>query len=159
MVAVGRTAQLIAELPSIEKTGIVIIDDFHRLDDSVRAEIADHLKFLADEEDTESKIVVVGINRAGESRITLPKIVSGRLDVIRFEANSIDPLIQLVREGSQILNVQLPEGQIAANAFGSFHLTQVLCHTTCLSAAITVAQSTKQDHSDPSVGNHRKGDG
>ncbi len=37
--------ELIAALPSMDKVGVVIIDDFHRLDDPVRAEIADYLKF------------------------------------------------------------------------------------------------------------------
>ena len=141
--------ELIAELPAIEKAGVVIIDDFHRLDESVRAGIADHLKFLADEEDEATKIVVVGINRAGESLISFARDLSGRLDVIRFEANPVERLTQLVREGSEILNVRLPESEIARSAFGSFHLTQVLCHTACLSAAVTRAQNTTQVISTP----------
>lgn len=141
--------ELIAALPSMDKVGVVIIDDFHRLDDPVRAEIADYLKFLADEEDTESKIVIVGINRAGESLINFARDLSGRLDVIRFEANAVERLIQLVREGSQILNIDLPEREIALSAYGSFHLTQLLCHTACLSAAVTVAQRTTQFISTP----------
>jgi hypothetical protein len=148
----GRRRQdreLIAELPSIDRAGVVIIDDFHRLDETVRAGIADHLKFLADEEDSETKIVIVGINKAGESLINFAKDLSGRLDVIRFEANPVERLAQLVREGSQIMNIRLPEGEIARSAYGSFHLTQLICHTACLSAAITAAQNTLQTITTP----------
>lgn len=42
--------ELIAELPNIPDAGVVVIDDFHRLDAPLRIEIADYLKVLADEE-------------------------------------------------------------------------------------------------------------
>ena len=45
----GRNAgdrDVIAELPSMKDLGIVIIDDFHRLDDKTKHVIADFLKSL-----------------------------------------------------------------------------------------------------------------
>jgi Rad3-related DNA helicase len=41
---------LIAELPLMERIGIVLIDDFHRLAPELKRGIADYLKTLADEE-------------------------------------------------------------------------------------------------------------
>ena len=51
---------LISELPNMQASGFVVIDDFHRLDDFTRESIADYLKLLADEEDA------VGEHLAGE---------------------------------------------------------------------------------------------
>lgn len=113
-----------------------MIDDFHRLDDLTRESIADYLKLLADEEDASTKIVVIGINRAGESLVHFAKDLNGRLDVIKFEANSRERVEQLVREGSAALNVSLPEKEISAAAAGSFHLAQLLCHSACVASEI-----------------------
>ena len=49
--------------------GIVVIDDFHKLDPELINRIADYLKTLADEETEDTKIVIVGINRAGDTLI------------------------------------------------------------------------------------------
>src|SRR5258708_4355712 len=38
-------------IPELKEAGMVIIDDFHRLDDDVKHAIAEHLKVLADRED------------------------------------------------------------------------------------------------------------
>jgi hypothetical protein len=60
---------IIAELPTMKAIGTVLVDDFHRLDDSVKHAVADYLKTLADEETEGSKLVVVGINKAGDSLV------------------------------------------------------------------------------------------
>eukprot|EP01035_Chromulina_nebulosa_P009986 gene9986-13456_t len=60
---------LINELPTMAAIGIVIIDDFHRLPASSKQKITDFAKTLADDEDTTSKIVLIGINRAGQTLV------------------------------------------------------------------------------------------
>ncbi len=62
---------LIAEIPSMTNVGVVIIDDFHRLETEVKAQIADFLKVLADEERADVKLIVVGINRVGDTLVSL----------------------------------------------------------------------------------------
>jgi len=57
--------EYISLLPEIKDFGIVLIDDFHTLPDPVKANIADIVKVLADEEVENSKLIVVGINEAG----------------------------------------------------------------------------------------------
>ena len=44
-------SEYIALLPEISAIGTVIIDDFHRLEDSTKSSIADLLKITADRED------------------------------------------------------------------------------------------------------------
>jgi hypothetical protein len=56
-------------LPEMADFGFVIVDDFHVLADEIRASIADLLKRLADTESATSKLIVIGINRAGDSLI------------------------------------------------------------------------------------------
>jgi len=135
---------VIAALPEMQDAGLVIVDDFHRLDEPVRASIADHLKLLADEEDLTTKIVILGINRAGESLINFARDLSGRLDVIRFEANPEHRIRQLVREGAEVLNLDLPEREISLAARGSFHIAQLLCHAACVASGFQEAQPVRR---------------
>lgn len=127
---------IIGELPSMSASGLVIIDDFHRLEDATREAIADYLKLLADTEDASTKIVIIGINRAGESLVHFARDLSGRLDVVKFEANPLTRVERLVQEGAKALNIILPVTEIARAATGSFHLAQLLCHNACVASDI-----------------------
>jgi ABC-type ATPase involved in cell division len=62
-------------LPETTDFGVVVIDDFHVLRDRTRRDIADLLKRLADTESKRSKLIIVGINRAGDSLIEHPRIL------------------------------------------------------------------------------------
>lgn len=130
--------ELIGDLPNIKNAGIVVIDDFHRLDANVRLQIADHLKVLADEEREDAKIIVVGINRAGESLLSFAPDLSGRIEVIKFEVNPDDRVRELIAKGCQALDIEIPiSDEIAQASDGSFNIAQMLCHDACLSANVT----------------------
>jgi len=49
---------MIAELPDLGELGVVVVDDFHRLDDGLRSSPADFLKTLADEERSHTKVII-----------------------------------------------------------------------------------------------------
>jgi hypothetical protein len=135
--------ELISALPSMTGIGTVIVDDFHRLDDETRVAVADYLKVLADEERRDSKLVVVGINRAGESLIRYSPDLVNRLDTIRFEANPDERVAQLVRQGEAALDLQVGiADDIVENAHGSFYIAQMLCHECCLASNITERSDT-----------------
>lgn len=134
--------EMIAALPNLKDIGTVIIDDFHRLPDSLRAMIADYLKTLADEEPSNCKLVVIGINRAGDGLIRFAKDLNNRIDTIRLEANSRVTLLELVSKGEEALNISINTREtIAEEAHGSFHLAQMLCHELCLLGGVTEAQT------------------
>jgi hypothetical protein len=119
-------------------SGIVIIDDFHRLNDDIRQAVADRMKLLADLEDPESKIVVVGIARSGESLLKFARDLVYRIDTIRFEANPLSLVEELIHKGEQALNITIPfHKEVAKEAQGSFHLVQKLCHEACILSGIT----------------------
>lgn len=141
--------EVIAELPSMNGIGTVIIDDFHRLDEVVRREVADYLKTAADEEAADSKLIVVGINRAGEALIRFAKDLVNRIDTIRFEVNPDDRVRMLIDQGERALNVSLgiTEG-IVEGSNGSFYIAQMLAQETCVAAGVLEAAA---DHVDVAV--------
>lgn len=135
---------LIENLPATSNAGLVIIDDFHRLEEKTQHAIADHLKVLADEERKDTKLIVVGINRVGDSLVSFAPDLNNRIDTIRFEANPDERVLQLIEKGEGALNVGLAvKDDIMKAAAGSFYLAQMLCHETCVAGGITEAQATR----------------
>jgi len=128
----------IAAIPSMQDIGIIIIDDFHRLDPDIKYAVADYLKTLADEEIPTSKLVVVGINKVGDSLISFSKDLNDRIDTIRFEINPEERVIELIEKGENALSIQINTRlEIAKDAQGSFNIAQMLCHATCLEGNVT----------------------
>src|SRR5262249_1157262 len=112
---------VIRELPSMKSFGTVLIDDFHRLPDDVRAEIADLMKLLADEERSDCKIVLVGINKAGESLVRFAHDLNNRLEVVPLETNPNEKVEELITLGERALRVEINvKDEIAKSAHGSF---------------------------------------
>lgn len=132
-------------LPEINGFGVVIVDDFHVLPTDIQNTIADLLKTLADEETAESKLVIVGINRAGDSLIRHAPDLSNRIDVIKFEVEPAPKITDVVRLGEAALNVRLDAAQAVVEAAqGSFYLAQMLCREMCVEAGISERQTTEQ---------------
>lgn len=131
-------AELIKLLPTNTNVGVVVIDDFHWLDANTKRAIADYIKILADEEDEKSKVVVIGINRAGDSLIKFASDLSGRIDTIKFEKNPEERIQELIELGEKTLNVTLNTKQeIVKDSQGSFNIAQTLCHESCLLGGVT----------------------
>jgi hypothetical protein len=138
--------ELIRALPEMNDVGVVIIDDFHRLDQSSREAISDYMKLLADEERTDSKVVVIGINKAGESLISIAPDLGGRIEVIKLGINPEDRILELIEKGAAALNIALAaKEQIAASSQGSFNIAQALCHDACLTAGVTEGQKETRE--------------
>jgi hypothetical protein len=129
--------EFIKELPSMPSIGIVLIDDFHRLPEGIKANIADFMKTLADEEKEDSKVVAVGINKAGDSLIKFSTDLTGRIDTIHFEANPDEKIEELISKGEQALKIAINiKRDIIKESRGSFHIAQMLCHETCLEKGV-----------------------
>ncbi|MBN9359666.1 MAG: AAA family ATPase [Herbaspirillum huttiense] len=130
-------AKAIAELPDKNDIGVVIIDDFHRLDDDVKRRIADFMKVLADSEDENSKLVLIGINKAGQHLVTHSNDLGLRIDVFKLESNPHEKVVELITRGEDALNITVENKQrIAFEANGSFQIAQLLCHKLCTSSNI-----------------------
>lgn len=128
---------LIENLPEMGDIGIVLIDDFHRLPDAIKFGIADFIKLLADTENLKSKVIIVGINKAGQSLINYASDLTGRIDTIPFESNPEEKVEKLIEKGQIALNISINiKADIVRESQGSFHLAQMLCHETCLDSGI-----------------------
>ncbi|HME68648.1 MAG TPA: TIR domain-containing protein [Myxococcota bacterium] len=129
--------EYIHQLPNLGRIGTVIIDDFHKLPDETRSALADYLKTLADEEQQGAKLVIIGINNAGEHLIQFAHDLVNRLDIIRFESNPDEKVEELIRKGESALNIDLNVAQdIVRGAQGSFYLAQMLSREVCIKAGI-----------------------
>lgn len=85
--------EYIETLPSLGKVGFVLVDDFHKLPEGTRASLADFMKTLADEESTETKVVIVGINKAGENLASFAHDLVNRMTLfhsVRIQMKALD---------------------------------------------------------------------
>lgn len=118
--------------------GIVIIDDFHYFTDEIKKAISDLLKVCADEGRINMKLVLIGINRAGESLVNLAADLNDRIETIKFQKNSNDKVLELIEKGENALNVSIQcKNEIVQESCGSFHIAQMLCKTICITQNIT----------------------
>jgi hypothetical protein len=130
-------AEYIETLPSLGRVGLVIVDDFHKLADSTRAALADYMKTLADDESAGTKIVVVGINKAGENLISFAHDLVNRIDVIPFESNPDESVKQVITKGTEALNISINvQDEIVSAAQGSFYIAQMLAQEVCQRARV-----------------------
>ena len=115
--------EIIKSLPEFEDAGVVIVDDFHRLNRIAKKSLADYMKVIADEERDNVKLVIIGINKAGKSLIKLGDDISSRIDTIPFEANPDSQIEKLIDKGEKAMNISLSiKGDIVTAAAGGFSL-------------------------------------
>lgn len=136
--------EYINAIEELKPFGTVIIDDFHRLPEKQQRKIADVLKLLADEGDTENKLIIIGINQAGQSLIDFGFDLATRIEIIKFESNSNDKIHELVQLGETALNIDIAcKDIIIKAAHGSFYIAQELANTVCTMACLLETASTK----------------
>ena len=124
---------LIEALPTLGDIGIVIVDDFHRLPVPTKGAIAQFMKTLADEEHQGSKLVVIGINKAGDHLVTFGHDIGLRIDVFKMEANPDNKIEELINKGEQALHVAFTDKEnFVDRSIGSFQIAQILCHAQCI---------------------------
>jgi hypothetical protein len=134
--------KMIEALPEMVDIGTVIVDDFHRLNDIVKARLSDFMKVLADAGTENSKLILIGINKAGLQLVKFAHDLGLRVDVFKMEANPIELVERLVIQGERALNIIIPyKEELAGQAQGSFQIAQLLCHKLCLLDHMTETQN------------------
>jgi len=124
--------EYIQMLPEMKDIGTVIVDDFHILTDDLKSSIADYMKVLADEERENDKLILIGINKAGDSLIRLAADLNNRIDTIKFEQNPDEKIEHLIIQGEESLNIEFNnKKEIIELSKGSFHIAQYLCSEIC----------------------------
>lgn len=135
---------LVEEILTSSSFGTVVVDDFHRLPLPLQNGVADLLKRLADSEDANNKLVVVGINQAGAPLLKHAPDLTNRIDRIRFEAEPASKVGEVVSMGAAALSVQIGAADAIIDASnGSFYLAQLLCHEACLQAGVLQRQDAQ----------------
>lgn len=138
--------EYIHNLPRMHHVGVVLVDDFHRLERNVQSELADYLKVLADTEDSGTKIIVLGINRAGDSLISFAPDLVNRIDVVRFETEPDEKIEELIQKGESAMNINANvTEEVTKEVRGSFYLAQMLCRELCTVGNILEASSKRAD--------------
>ena len=133
---------LIRHLPDMGDLGTVLIDDFHRLEPADKQVVADYMKTLADEESTGSKLILVGINKAGDSLVKFAIDLNNRIDTISLETNSEERIEELISKGEEALNLRInTRKEVLRDAHGSFHIAQMLCRELCIVSGILERRS------------------
>lgn len=113
--------------------GIIIIDDFHLLAKEIKIGLSDLMKTIADEERIDLKLVLIGINKAGDSLIDLAPDLNNRITTVKFEINPDKKILELIEKGETELNIDIRyKENIVRKANGSFHITQLLCKELCM---------------------------
>ena len=140
-----------SDLPMIEKIadgkfeGIAIIDDFHRLADVIQKRVSDTMKLLADSQETNKKIVIIGINRVGDTLIKFSSDLNNRISTIRFEINDDSKLLDLIKKGEDALNIEFDDASaLIENAHGSFHILQLMCQKACIQEKVISSSDEKK---------------
>ena len=124
-------ADRIAALPVDADFGTVVIDDFHRLATPVQRRVADLLKLLADADEPNRKLVVVGVN----SLIRFTPDLVNRIDVIPFDVEPTEKVADLVDRGCAALGVRIAaRDDIVTESAGCFCLAQWFCLEACVQA-------------------------
>lgn len=134
--------EYISQLRDLGIKGVVIIDDFHKLNEGIQSEISDLIKVLADESDETLKVIVVGINDSGKKLIKIADDITNRVDIVPLENNPKEKILELLGKGEEALNIKFRiSDEIAEECNGSFYLAQLLAYETCLKSGILEAKA------------------
>jgi hypothetical protein len=124
-----------------EHSGSVAIDDFHRLSQDIATQVVDRLKYLADYEPEDKKLVVLGIPRTGQRLVDISFDLATRIDVFRLSRVGPEVVTQMIEKGEQALNVVFPrKAEIARAAAGSLNIGQLLCFNLCTAEGVVATK-------------------
>jgi hypothetical protein len=129
--------QKISSIPSGHQQGIVAVDDFHRLPAALQSDLVDYMKVLADDDETQSKLVIAGIPGTAESLIDISFDVGSRIRV--FQPGRVDDrlIAELIGKGESALNISFDNtDEIVRVSSGSLITAQALCWTLCFMAKV-----------------------
>lgn len=133
----------IGEIASWHERGIVAIDDFHYLEPQIAERVIRYARYLADEQTTDKKVVIVGIPGSRQSFASFGSDVPRRFDQIRFGRAKTDDILWMIEKGERALGVTIErKSDIAVAAAGSISIAQFICYWICQAALVEKTQGT-----------------
>lgn len=125
--------------------GVVIIDDFHRLDISIQTEIVNYLKYLADFSQADRKLIIIGIPNTGNSLIKISFDLANRITIFKLGISGEKIIEELINKGEKALNIEfLEKASLIREAYGSLYIAQLLCAYTALINGVEETLANKQ---------------
>ena len=133
----------IAKLPD-GHTGLVAVDDFHRLPSNLQDKLADYLKRLADDDAVAAKLVVVGIPGTAQGLVAMGSDLATRIRVFRLGRAADHLILQMIEKGEAALNISFDgKAEIVMASVGSLLTAQMLCwHLVMMAGVEQTAQIT-----------------
>jgi hypothetical protein len=129
-------AEEIRQLPQ-GHTGLVAVDDFHRLPSALQDQLADYLKLLADDDGAAGKLVVVGIPGTAQSLVAVGSDLATRIRVFRPGRAAEGLILQMIEKGESALNIAFDgKAEIVLASAGSLLTAQMLCWHLAMMAGI-----------------------
>jgi TIR domain len=136
--------ELIERLP-YDQVGTVVVDDFHRLPLTAQKALVDHLKYLADAEDPERKVAIVGIPRTGQRLVSYSFDLATRIDVFRVGRVDDDLVEQVIARGEEALNVVFrTRTELVTACRGSMNVAQMLSYYLCALDGVEMTQPSRR---------------
>jgi hypothetical protein len=143
--------EMIQLLPDFTDLGIVVVDDFHVLPNNTKKALSDFMKTLADEDSVSTKLILIGINKAGDSLVSFSPDLNNRIDTIKFESNPEEKVEEMLTLGEEALNIKINiKPEIVAESKGSFHIAQLLAKEACINCEI-IDNQTEKKQTDTSI--------
>lgn len=133
----------IETLPQWHRAGTVAIDDFHRLYSrpALAESVADYMKYLADTDAREKKVVIAGVPGSGQTLVKFGADLAMRIDVLRFGLTDTSDVMRMIAKGEDALFVEIPrKADIAVASAGSFNIAHFICSSICESNSIDRTQ-------------------
>lgn len=114
---------------------VIVVDDFHLLTASKRAEIGSSLKRMSDrafETASPPKVILIGIPTSGVSLLSEAYDLGPRLGTYVFTRASDSEIDRLISDGETALDVLFEDRDILlAESAGNFWLAQYVCNKVC----------------------------
>jgi hypothetical protein len=145
--ALDRIAAFIetAAKGKMPQPAVIVIDDFHLLSISKRAEIGSSLKRMSDrafEQTAPAKAILIGIPTSGVSLLSEAYDLGPRLGTYVLSRASDLEIDQLISEGEDALQVIFEDRAILlSESAGNFWLAQYLCNKVCATQGVVETQN------------------
>ncbi len=120
--------------------GHFVIDDFHRLPESLREQLANIAKLAAEQSGAENlpKLILIGINQIGSDLIQLVDDIGKRTGIHRIRPGRKQEIDQLIGVGCEKLNIKFSNADaLYEESRGDYWLTQQLCQSACTASGVT----------------------
>ncbi|MFB9082815.1 TIR domain-containing protein [Deinococcus wulumuqiensis] len=117
--------------------GKIVVDDFHDLNDETKKAISNTMKTIADDEEENNRLVIIGINRAGIPLIEFTKDLAARIDMYKINRVDDEKIAELITLGEDALNISFEAKEdIIADSHGCYSIVQNICNKICIESKI-----------------------